>query len=254
MDSQNAWNTAADAWREFVRSGADYYRLEVHGPALLDACGPVVGLNVLDLGCGEGYFARELARRGAIVTAVDVSEEQLRSAQEEERKQPLGIQYIHLDAREIAARWTTGSFDLVTACMSLQDMADAAAACRGAAAVLRSGGRLVCSVPHPCTDTLVREWERDAAGRKLTLKIDRYFESGEGIMHWNMPRLKYGWSSPFWRRTLQEWSELLASAGFLMRRLIEPRPTPEQVQANPKLDDCARLPYFLVIDAFLPEG
>ncbi len=54
MDSQTAWNTAADAWREFVRSGADYYRLEVHGPALLDACAPLDGMRVLDLGCGDG--------------------------------------------------------------------------------------------------------------------------------------------------------------------------------------------------------
>ncbi|MGH7468567.1 MAG: class I SAM-dependent methyltransferase, partial [Longimicrobiales bacterium] len=246
MDSQTAWNTAADAWREFVRSGADYYRLEVHGPALLDACAPLAGLRVLDLGCGEGYFSRALAGRGAIVTALDISEEQLRSAQEQERSQPLGLQYLQLDARAIATRWPAESFDLVTACMSLQDMNAAELAVQGAASILSDGGRLVFSVPHPCTDTPVREWERDASRRKLALKIDRYFDTGESVMHWNMPRLRYEWSSPFWRRTLQQWSELLSEAGFLIRRLLEPRPTVEQVRTNPKLDDCARLPYFLV--------
>jgi 2-polyprenyl-3-methyl-5-hydroxy-6-metoxy-1,4-benzoquinol methylase len=253
-DARAGWNAGADAWREFVRSGADYYRLDVHGPALLSVCQPVDGAAALDLGCGEGYFARELARRGARVTAVDVSEEQLRAAQEEEARQPLGIRYVHMDARDVAARWPAASFDRVTACMSLQDMADAPGAIAGAAGVLRPGGRFVFSVPHPATDTAFREWERDAAGRKLALRVDRYFDTGPDVMHWSMPRLKYQWFTPHWRRTLQEWSELLGGAGFLIRRLIEPRPTAEQVRANPRLEDCARLPYFLVVDAFVPPS
>ena len=50
----------------------------------------------------------------------------------------------------------------------------------GAARVLRPHGRMVFSVPHPCTDTPLREWERDADGRKISLKIDRYFDTGDG--------------------------------------------------------------------------
>ena len=249
MDSRESWNAAAEAWREFVRSGADYYRLEVHGPALLEACGDVKGLEVLDLGCGEGFISRELAQAGARVTGVDVSDEQLRSATELERAEPLGIRYLHLDARDIGSCWPARSFDLVTACMSLQDMPDTPRICQAAAQLLRTGGRLVFSVPHPLTDTALREWERDAQGRKIALKIDRYFETGADVMHWTMPRLKSRWSSPFWRHTLQQWSDMLTESGFVIRRLREPRPTPEQVRANPNLEDCARLPYFLVVEA-----
>ena len=36
-----------------------------------------VGMNVLELGCGTGYFTRELARSGAHIVAVDVSPELL---------------------------------------------------------------------------------------------------------------------------------------------------------------------------------
>jgi SAM-dependent methyltransferase len=251
-DERAAWNTAAEAWRDFVRSGADYYRLAVHGPALVAACLPVHGVAALDLGCGEGYFARELAQRGARVTAVDVSEEQLRAALEEEERQPLGIRYLHLDARDVADAIPPASFDLVAACMSLQDMADAPAAVAGAKTALRTGGRFVFSVPHPATDTAFREWERDASGRKIALRIDRYFETGKSVMRWNMPRLRYPWSTPHWRRTLQEWTELLVAAGLTIHRLLEPRPGPEQVQADPRLEDCHRLPYFLIFDARVP--
>jgi hypothetical protein len=41
---------------------------------------------------------------------------------------------------------------------------------------------------------------------------------------------------------------LVADAGFLIRRLDEPRPTPEQVARVPQLEDASRLPMFLLFD------
>ena len=41
--------------------------------ALLDLLGVPAGLRVLDAACGHGRITRELARRGADVTGVDVS-------------------------------------------------------------------------------------------------------------------------------------------------------------------------------------
>jgi SAM-dependent methyltransferase len=41
--------------------------------ALLDLTGDVAGLCVLEVACGQGRVARELARRGAEVTGLDIS-------------------------------------------------------------------------------------------------------------------------------------------------------------------------------------
>lgn len=73
--------TASDAWarltstekvsriRETVRAGRDQMR------TLMLECLPadLSGARVLDAGCGTGQMAFELARRGATVTAVDLS-------------------------------------------------------------------------------------------------------------------------------------------------------------------------------------
>lgn len=40
------------------------------------------------------------------------------------KKQPLGIEYRIIAAEEISKHWSSQSFDLITACVSLQDMAD----------------------------------------------------------------------------------------------------------------------------------
>jgi 2-polyprenyl-3-methyl-5-hydroxy-6-metoxy-1,4-benzoquinol methylase len=42
-------------------------------PALLSLLGDVSGLRLLDLACGHGRLARELARRGARVVGIDIS-------------------------------------------------------------------------------------------------------------------------------------------------------------------------------------
>lgn len=245
-DARAAWNEGADAWEEFVESGADYYRHEIHGPALLAACEPVSGLDVLDLGCGQGFFCRELAKGGARVVGVDIAEQQIAYARMHEEKEPLGIRYHVMSAGEVNRHWGEGRFDLITACMSLHDMADPGGVLQSAFEILRSGGRMAFSVPHPCTDTPFREWELDDAGGKGALKVDRYFESGPTVCKWKMARLKYHWDTPYRRYTLAEWSELTAEAGFLIRRLYEPRPTKEQVERNPHIEDAYRLPCFLI--------
>jgi hypothetical protein len=102
--------------------------------------------------------------------------------------------------------------------------------------------------PHPCTDTPYREWEIDPDGSKAALKIDHYFDSGPAVLHWNMKRLMKQWDAPYWRHTLSEWSAMIAEAGFAIRQLHEPRPTPAQVQRNPHVEDAYRLPYVLIFD------
>ncbi len=249
-----AWDSAADAWEDFVESGNDWYRHEVHGPALLKACGDVLGLKALDLGCGQGYFSRQLARAGAEVTGVDFSENQVANARRHEERDRLGIEYLVMDAAKVDEQWHEPAFDLVTSAYSIGDMPDAEAAFRAAYNVLRPGGRMAFSDAHPCTDPPFREWERDEQGRKLSLKIDRYFETGPGYCFWNMKRLKYHWNGPVWRRTIEELCTALANAGFLIRHIAEPRPTPEQVAKNPDLEDCCRLPYTLVFQLVKPTS
>ena len=243
-----AWDEGADAWDEFVESGEDFYRTEVHGPALLDACGDVAGLRMLDVGCGQGWFTRQLAVRGAKAVGIDISHGQVDKARAHEIETPLGIEYHCYPAESVAERWSPGGFDMVTGCMSVHDMPDPDSAMRAVAGVLDAGGRFIFSVTHPVTDTPYREWERRANDEKGPLKIDRYFDSGPRTLDWSMPRLKYFWKTPYWHRTLEEWTAGIADAGFLVRRLHEPRPTAEQVDRRPELEDCYRLPYFLVFD------
>jgi ubiquinone/menaquinone biosynthesis C-methylase UbiE len=248
IDAREAWNTGAEGFIAFVESGADYYRHLVHGPALLAACGDVGGKTALDLGCGQGYFSRLLAREGAVVAGIDVADKLLARAMELEAQEPLGITYLRMDAGQIASRFEAETFDLVTGCMSLQDMAHPPAVLAAAGGVLKREGRALFSVPHPCTDPPHRVWQRDEQGNKVALCLDRYFETGPAVTDWSMARLKYRWQTPFHRYTLTEWSGLIRDAGFFIRDLREPRPSAELAAAHRELDDCWRMPFFLIFE------
>ena len=57
--------------------------------------------EVLDIGCGEGYVARQMARLARKVIGIDCSEGMIRIAREKERREPQGITYHVGDARNI---------------------------------------------------------------------------------------------------------------------------------------------------------
>lgn len=245
-DPAAAWDAAAEAWDEFVETGLDYWRTEVHGLPLMAACGDVSAKRALDLGCGQGWFSRQLALRGATVTAVDMSGGQIANARRHEVEAPLGIAYHQLDARLIPERWPEESFDLVSACMVLQDSPDAGEILAAARRVLTPTGRMAFSIVHPIAANPVYTWARDDTGAKGAMCINHYFETGPFVINWTMERLTKHWSTPAWHLTLTDWSQLIAAAGFTISLLDEPRATAEQVAHNPKLESASRLPFSLI--------
>lgn len=127
---REAWDGAADAYVGSQAAGRDYYRYEFFGPAQAALCGDVAGARVLDVACGGGYFAREMARRGARVTGVDIAPRMIAHARRVESESPLGIAYDVCAAESLADAFAPGAFDVATCCVALQDMPDPAAALR----------------------------------------------------------------------------------------------------------------------------
>lgn len=92
--------------------------------------------NVLDVGCGAGFLANELAQRGMQVTGFDASEESLEVARlHDVTKQ---VQYQRGDANHLP--FTNECFDVVCAMDFLEHVEDPAHIVSESARVLRPGG------------------------------------------------------------------------------------------------------------------
>ncbi len=100
------------------------------------------GERVLDVGCGEGRFAAELAKVGARVVGVDVAQEPLRRARERDPQ-------LDLRLTPPLGEWELedASFDAVWAGEVIEHVADTAAWLSEIRRVLRSGGSLLLSTP-----------------------------------------------------------------------------------------------------------
>jgi SAM-dependent methyltransferase len=99
------------------------------------------GKDVIELGCGTAYISAWLARRGANVTGVDNSEEQLRTARELQEEHGLTFPLIHGNAETVPL--PDASFDLVVSEYGASIWADPYRWIPEAARLLRPGGDLV---------------------------------------------------------------------------------------------------------------
>ena len=247
---QREWDIASDAYADAQMSGVDYYRLNFFGPAMVEACGNVKDLEVLDLGCGIGYFSRQMARNGASkVVGIDISPNQLAHARQIEEKERLSIEYIEGDAASVIESLPEASLDLVTACVSLIDMPDPRRVIQGAYRVLQDRGRLAFTNTHPLTDTMSREWIRDAEGKKTALQIADYFDETPFNLTWISDRFKYPFQTTGNNHTLQTWMRWIIKTGFILEDFIEPYATDQAIAQHPGLDDTRIAPLFLIIAA-----
>ena len=110
---------------------------------MLDRLELADGLDVLDLGCGPGWYTWALSRLRALrIVGLDSDGGRLAALAE----RGTGAQLIHGDAHRLP--FPDASFDRVLMTEVLEHLADDGAALREVRRVLRAGGRLVMSVPH----------------------------------------------------------------------------------------------------------
>ncbi len=112
---------------------------------VLDAAGVTAGVDLLDLGCGSGVFARAAADRGARVVGVDVDPAAVAAAA---RAVPDG-QFAVGDAHDPPA----GPFDVAAAVQLLAHVANPLAVLRGLRGAARIGGAVAVTVwgrEHEC--------------------------------------------------------------------------------------------------------
>jgi len=135
---------------QYKRTRESPVRRYIESWTLWQMLGEVDGLDVLDLGCGEGFYARQLKQAGARqVTGVDASAAMIGLAREQEAAAPLGIEY---HCHEVQQMPDLGHFDLVLGAYLLHyahDPADLEHMCRRIAAQLKPGGRLVAINENP---------------------------------------------------------------------------------------------------------
>jgi len=180
----------------------------------IQALGDVGGLRALELGCGACQFGIKVAMRGADVTGLDFSANQLATAEPNFAETGIRLPLVRASAEELP--FADASFDLVFCDHGAMTFADPHATVPEAARVLRAGGRLVFNMSTPII-WLCWPSEEGPPGREL---LRPYF--GMGRMVWSETD-----PSVDWQLTYGAWIRLFRSSGFVIDDLVELRPGPE---------------------------
>lgn len=228
---------ALDAYEELAEAYAAVVDTKPHNayyerPATLSLLPEVAGRRVLDAGCGPGVYSEWLLDRGAEVVAIDASPRMVALAKERTAGRAV-VRVADLDAPLDFLE--AGSFDVVLSALVLEYVRDWRATLSEFRRVLVEGGSLVVSVTHPFFDFAY-------------FKSTSYFETELVHSEWNGfgGRVRM----PSYRRSLEQTLNPFGEAGFVIERVVEPKPTPEFRAADPKhYEELSRQPCFLCIRA-----
>ncbi|HMS55748.1 MAG TPA: methyltransferase domain-containing protein [Fimbriimonadaceae bacterium] len=221
----NGWESSAQAWIDFVDHG-DPNRVYVIDPAIRKALGPVRDLQVLDVGCGEGRFCRELAAQGADTVGIDPVLGLIEVARRR------GGTYLRADAAQLPLKSDT--FDLTLSILSLIDIYEFRTAILEMARVTRPGGRVIVANINSFATANTTGWIKDEVGKRLMFPIDNYMEERGDEVHWA------GITVVNFHRPMSAYMQAFLKAGLRLMSYEELVPT-ENVAG---MEDHWRMPYF----------
>ncbi|RYD93854.1 MAG: class I SAM-dependent methyltransferase [Sphingomonadales bacterium] len=233
-DDRTTEHAAAATYDRIADAYADKIDTKPHNayydrPAVISLWHDLTNREVLDAGCGPGVYAEELVKRGARVTAGDISPRMREIA-----KQRLGnaVRVVELDLSE-RLPFEDAAFDVVNAPLCLDYIRDWDFAFAEFNRVLKRGGCVVISAMHPSFDA---EYYR----------TERYFEIEAVSGPWS------GFGEIFvmnsYRRPMADYINAPLRAGLVLDKLLEPLPTPEFRDADPRRHaELMRRPAFLMM-------
>ena len=105
---------------------------------------PLAGKQVCDVGCGGGILAESIAKKGATVTGIDLSEKALKVADLHSLESGIKVRYELISAEDLAAR-EAGQYDVVTCMEMLEHVPDPAAIVKACAKLVKPGGHIFFS-------------------------------------------------------------------------------------------------------------
>ncbi len=246
MNKSTSWGNVAGWYNDLLEKDKNSYQAKLILPNLLRLVEAKKGETILDLACGQGFFAREFARQGANVIGVDIAPELIEIA-----KQDKSVEY-HVSPGDKLDFLQDQSVDKVLIILSLQNIENAIDVIKEVSRVLKPKGKLFIVLNHPAFRIpKASSWGWDDNLKTQYRRLDGYLsESKEAIqMHpGDNPREK----TLTFHRPLQFYFKALGKNNLFVSRLEE-WSSNKTSENGPKKDaeDRARreFPLFLFLEA-----
>lgn len=248
-EKTTSWGKVS-AWYDELLGDEDTYQKKVILPNLLRILDIKKGDSILDVGCGQGLFSREMAMLGAEVKGIDISKELIAIAKARNNK---NIFYTVGSASD-PLPFEENYFDKAIIILAIQNIADAGKVFEGVKKVLKKDGSLIMVLNHPAFRIPKgSDWGFDEEKKSQFRKIYEYMSEKKVSILMN-PGKKQSAKTFSFHRPLQMYFKLLSRNGFAITRLEEWISHKESEKGPRKFaEDKARkeIPIFMMLEARL---
>jgi SAM-dependent methyltransferase len=172
----------ADFSRHFLRTATRRAYHTQREIAFLERCGLLrPGHRILDLACGGGRHSLAMARRGAVVTGVDIGPGAIAAARRRAKRAGLSVEFVQRDVRALDYQVAFDAVTLLFGCLTEMPRQQARDVLRRISRSLRPGGLFVIDVYAPrffaALDGMQEWWVANdfIAGRFPQLVLTEYF-------------------------------------------------------------------------------
>ncbi len=244
------WNNVAQ-WYDQYLVGEDTYQAQVIAPNLVRLLAPRAGQRILDVACGQGYFARMCADKGAQIVGVDQSTTLIEKAKAQAGANEL---YITGNAETLDA-YKIEPCDTVFSVLALENIKNIAGVMSGIQQVMKPDGKVVFVLLHPAFRIPQHsDWGYDTKRTVQYRRIDKYLSEVniqiELAPFKGSKDVKKVTTTTF-HRSLQWYMKAFRNAGFAITN-IEEWISHKTSQPGPRqhAEDTARkeIPMFMAIE------
>lgn len=241
-----SYNNFAKQYSDTMSETGDFYHQTQIDPYIFKIIGDINDKTVYDLGCGNGYIARNLKRQGAKVFASDTSSELIKIAIE--KSKGWDIVYSVRDGIDFSG-FEDQKFDVVIMNMVIHYIEDIDTLFKEISRVLKSNGIFAFSTSHffrpnyPYSDWVMGKINDQ---ERLFIKVSNYLET------YNV-RVKSYWDDEteldIINRPLSQIVNTMSKYNLFLKEVYEPESVGFAKSFSKKLQMSHHIPTFIIFGA-----
>ena len=245
--NETSWGKVANWYDDLLEKEGNYQK-DVILPNLLLAMDIGTDEKILDLACGQGFFAREFYKAGANVLGADIGEELIKIARE---KSPKVINFTVSPADNLSFL-EDASVDKISIVLAIQNIENLSGTIKECARVLKPAGKLFLVLNHPAFRVPKESsWGFDDKRGVQYRRVDQYLTESKISIKMN-PGKKDSVNTVSFHRPLQTYIKALKNGGLCVSNLeewISNRESQPGLRSKGENKSRKEIPLFMLLEA-----
>lgn len=210
----------------------------IEKPIIDELIQSVQGKTILDLGCGDGNYGKELLQKGAqSYHGIEGSSNMYQLALKNLPKENVLVEHLDIEHHDYAE----AKYDLILSRLVFHYIEDLERLFKRIHQSLKKDGELIFSIEHPVITSCYKAYNDKSIKKRQYWIVDDYFTSGERVNTWiEKEVIKY-------HKTLEEYFQIIKNTNFELLNLRESKPQKQNFENEEDYKRRMRIPLFLIL-------